>query len=988
MSEPRQNIDESDVFSGAEIDDSYLSRLSFYGAGLSGCYFSNSTFHQCDFRKSNLSGITFDNCTFFLCDFEGSSLSGVKSLSSVFYECEFDSTQMIGGSLDSSIFERTSIDNSSLIGLSIVGVLFNGVSFSGSRVEGCDLTNTLAVNCNWIDEDGDWHELQLFNSVIVETDQTVEESIDEIEGYPEDLSGRENQPVGRSRLEIDDSETVIAEFSGAGSSRTRKFQIGEDLSEVRISWITQDEYPLFSVNDRAGNTRISFGGSGASTGETFFAETGTFVIDAGSVSGPWTVRVTAEPAARREIVEWQDGSGEEVERPGDDDDRVEVLKLYKYAVGRGSSRTKRMKAPNDTDYWILKTETSGSDSEIRYRADRETDFSIVNGTSVRVSEFDGSEFEFDIYTNGEWRLEAWKLLTRAVATSTAGGTSSTSDHKVFDAKADPKIVFDEGMKELDDLIGLDSVKDEVRSWVRQVEVMQMRKKEGLKVPELSRHFVFSGSPGTGKTVVARILSKLLFGLGLADRNSVVEVDRSKLVAEYIGQTAAKTRKAIEGAFGGVLFIDEAYTLASSGGSDFGQEAIDTLLKMMEDNRDKLTVIAAGYPDRMERFVKSNPGLESRFTRTLKFQDYEAGELVAIFESLVKRDQYIADDDVLDSVRNYFLKLHKGENFGNARAVRQLYEDAVGRQGTRLSGQSSVRKLSKNDLMTLEKEDIFESTSSGIESDLTDSTLETVLTDLDAMVGLRSVKSEVRSLVNLAKNFQERRREGLETPDIARHFVFSGPPGTGKTTVASHVARLLRILGLLERGHIVSVTRSDLVAEYVGQTAVKTQDVINRALDGVLFIDEAYTLVSDSKVGGYGQESIDTLLKLMEEHRDRLTVIVAGYTDKMNDFLNSNPGLRSRFTREIRFQSYSPKELVEVFCQLADKSGYQLEKDVQGALVQIFAEMVDDETFGNARAARTLFEQTVERQSNRLQNSSVRSKGDLVEIVLQDLPIVV
>jgi SpoVK/Ycf46/Vps4 family AAA+-type ATPase len=291
-------------------------------------------------------------------------------------------------------------------------------------------------------------------------------------------------------------------------------------------------------------------------------------------------------------------------------------------------------------------------------------------------------------------------------------------------------------------------------------------------------------------------------------------------------------------------------------------------------------------------------------------------------------------------------------------------------------------------MTLEKEDIFESASSGIESDLADSTLETVLTDLDAMVGLRSVKSEVRSLVNLAKNFQERRREGLETPDIARHFVFAGPPGTGKTTVASHVARLLRILGLLERGHIVSVTRSDLVAEYVGQTAVKTQDVINRALDGVLFIDEAYTLISDSKVGGYGQESIDTLLKLMEEHRDRLTVIVAGYTDKMNDVLNSNPGLRSRFTREIRFQSYSPKELVEVFCQLADKSGYQLEKEVQGALVQIFAEMVDDETFGNARAARTLFEQTVERQSNRLQNSSVRSKGDLVKIVLQDLPVVV
>lgn len=333
-------------------------------------------------------------------------------------------------------------------------------------------------------------------------------------------------------------------------------------------------------------------------------------------------------------------------------------------------------------------------------------------------------------------------------------------------------------------------------------------------------------------------------------------------------------------------------------------------------------------------------------------------------------------------------MHRGENFGNARAVRQLYEDAVGRHGNRLSVQSLKSKISKTELMTLEKQDIFDKTSDDKKSDLSDATLDTVLNELDNMIGLRNVKSEVRSLVNLAKNFQERQDEGLSTPDIARHFVFSGPPGTGKTTVAGHVARLLRILGLLERGHIVTVTRADLVAEHVGQTAIKTQEAVVRALDGVLFIDEAYTLVSDTKIGGYGQESIDTILKLMEEHRDRLTVIVAGYTDRMHEFLSSNPGLRSRFTREIKFPSYSPKELVQVFRQLASKSGYELDNKVENGLFQIFTEMADDESFGNARAARTLFEQTVERQSDRLQGTPNRSKSDLSLLTVADLPIVV
>jgi len=983
MAESTEYLSPDQVVSGVVAADASAARLDLSDESLAGCQFTNIQFYQCDFRNSVLTGVLFANCTFYMCDFDGARLTGTSLTASRVYECQFWNCVITGGSFEGSTIRRSSFHNTTLVGVDLSNVDFGLVSILDSQVKGCNVEGASTTFSVRIGEDGwaplhlqatgDW---QVYEGDEAESDDeiTEDETIDEAE-------------TGKAETS-DEDEVLIAEFSGVGSSRTRQFKIPEEFDEVRIVWETQDSYPIFNLSNRGGNSYLSFGGDGASSGETFFNETGSFYIEAGSVDGPWEVRVLAEAGSRRAIVEWVEGSGEEIERPSDEEDRVEVLRLYKSTSGRGPARTKRLKAPSVSDYWILKTETSGSNSVIRYRADRESEFSQVSASSVRVSSFDGAEFEFDVECDGEWRLEAWtseiKVAATRASTPVSSGVQSSGSNPVME----PRVAFEEGMKELEELIGLGSVKDEVRSWVRQVEIMQMRKKEGLKVPDLSRHFVFSGSPGTGKTVVARILSKLLFGLGLADQNKVVEVDRSKLVAEFIGQTATKTRKAIEEAFGGVLFIDEAYTLATSGGGgDFGQEAIDTLLKMMEDNRDKLTVIVAGYPERMERFIKSNPGLESRFTRTFKFHDYEANELVDIFKSMINRDQYIAGDDVMTTVREYFLKMHKGENFGNARAVRQLYEDAVGRHGNRLSAQTRTGNISKTELMTLEREDIFDSSKDKAATDLSDSTIETVLTELDGMIGLRTVKNEVRSLVNLAKNLQERRSKGLSTPEIARHFVFSGPPGTGKTTVASHIARLLRILGLLERGHIVTVTRADLVAEYVGQTALKTQEVVTRALDGVLFIDEAYTLVSDTKVGGYGQESIDTILKLMEENRDRLTVIVAGYTDRMSQFLDSNPGLKSRFTREIRFPSYSPKELVAVFRHIAGKSGYEVGKEVESSLMQIFAEMAEDEAFGNARAARTLFEQCVERLANRVQKMPHRSRNDLVQITKHDLPVV-
>ena len=260
-------------------------------------------------------------------------------------------------------------------------------------------------------------------------------------------------------------------------------------------------------------------------------------------------------------------------------------------------------------------------------------------------------------------------------------------------------------KELDELIGLESVKEEVHTIANFAKIQQQRKAQGLKVPKMSFHLVFTGSPGTGKTTVARIVARIYKDLGILKSGHTVETDRSGLVAEYVGQTATKTNAVIDSALNGVLFIDEAYALVPEDvRSDYGQEAISTLLKRMEDDRDKLVVIIAGYPDEMQRFIDSNPGLQSRFTRYINFPDYSEQELYDIFHLYLNKNQYTITDDAAQLLKdnlNYAV-VHKTKNFGNARFVRNIFERAVEQQANRLSAK---RSISDDELSVLTKEDI-------------------------------------------------------------------------------------------------------------------------------------------------------------------------------------------------------------------------------------------------------------------------------------------
>ncbi|MCQ2389802.1 MAG: AAA family ATPase [Kiritimatiellae bacterium] len=578
--------------------------------------------------------------------------------------------------------------------------------------------------------------------------------------------------------------------------------------------------------------------------------------------------------------------------------------------------------------------------------------------------------------------------------------------------AEPPESAEAVLAQLDDLVGLEGVKAEVKKIVNLVKINEARKAQGLKVPPMTYHMVFTGNPGTGKTTVARLVARAFVALGIIGNRTIVEVDRSSLVGRYMGETSVKTNQKIDEAMGirprfdksgkpveltaeqriretekapgGVLFVDEAYQLVNGDNDDYGKEAIATILKRMEDNRDKLIVIAAGYTDEMRDFLDANSGLRSRFARTIEFADYTAVELAKIFRSMAKKNQFTLAEDLDKGLGAAIEKLTKKRDrtFGNARFIRQLFEDATGRQANRLA---EAGKMDAAALTTLTLADL------GLKEkkeDVRAPTIEEVLAELDSLTGMQPVKDEIRRLIASCRANKLREEKGVEgNVTMSYNFVFTGNPGTGKTTVARILGKAFRALGILDRANFVETDRSGLVAKYEGQTALKTNRLIDSAKGGILFIDEAYQL-NQGENDQFGSEAVATLLKRMEDSRGSMVVIIAGYKEEMKKFMAINSGLESRFNRTIEFPDFTTKELGTIFRSMAKKGKYKLSADVEHWLNPYIAMLTKKKSkaFGNARWVRNLFEKSVERQSLRIVDLKDPSAEELVTLRLKDVGI--
>jgi SpoVK/Ycf46/Vps4 family AAA+-type ATPase len=526
------------------------------------------------------------------------------------------------------------------------------------------------------------------------------------------------------------------------------------------------------------------------------------------------------------------------------------------------------------------------------------------------------------------------------------------------------------LEELNDMIGLESVKERVNDFYRFLKYQQKRKEMGLNTKDdQSLNMVLTGNPGTGKTSLARLLAKIYHKLGVLPRKEIVEADRSQLVGAYVGQTEENVRKTVEQALGGVLFIDEAYSLKREGqtGNDYGQTAIDTLVSLMTGTEygGKFAVILAGYPEEMRQFLDANPGLRSRFPQSnfIHLPDYTDDELLQIAEHAAMDNDYAMTKEAKLELKDRIEKERVDETFGNARTVRNLVLEAIFKKGARQvdEGDFSAYTL-------LDKEE-FESQAPRNE--------DKPLDRLHALVGLETVKTEVTTLVSFVRMQQIRKEKGLPAVPVQLHSVFTGNPGTGKTTVAKIYAELLKECGMLKRGHLIVSSRADFVAGYVGQTAIKTKKKIREALGGVLFIDEAYSLLGQS-TGDFGKEVIDTLVDEMTRHNENLAVILAGYPAEMDLLLESNPGLRSRFKKFFHFPDYTSDELQIIIKNYAEKYQYQMTDQAAAYLAE---ELSETEISGNGRFATNLVDEAIQAQAFRLMGTGERENLDEAALYL-------
>ena len=533
------------------------------------------------------------------------------------------------------------------------------------------------------------------------------------------------------------------------------------------------------------------------------------------------------------------------------------------------------------------------------------------------------------------------------------------------------------------MTGLESIKEKIRKVSNLVSFANKRKAAGLptKMPVL--HTSFIGNPGTGKTTVANLIGMIYRDLGLLSTGHVIVEERKTLIGRFWDSESKAVASAIERARGGILLIDEAYNLyVKSDDRDPGRRILDNFLTELSDenNRDWMLILA-GYPDKMIEMLDSNQGLKSRLSDPFYFEDYSEDQLMEIAELYCTNNKFRLTDEARVHLRAVIRRelSVKDTDFGNGRFVNSLMDQIVSENMA--NRVASFNNPTTEQLQTILPEDIPSlkktETSSG-------------MANLDEMVGLSNLKLSIESHMNFVKLTNMRMQAGLggEMPPL--HMIFTGNPGTGKTTVAAFMGEIYASMGILSQGNVVSVERSDLVGSHIGETELKVRSILNRAKGNILFIDEAYQLYSEGSKNDYGKIAMESLLTTLSREHIDMIVILAGYPKEMEELMTMNSGIRSRFPYTFHFEDYSIEELVSIAVQTVRKQNYEFTPEALERLTALTKAEVakKDDSFGNARFVKRLISTRIlTAMADRIAKMGHKpSKEDLRTITVEDIPL--